>query len=252
MLSKKRGFTVIELLVVIAVIGLLSAIVLVSVKSAKDQAEFAKRKAFSQSIKSALGAYTKGEWTFDNGDFTDISGNLENGSSFGLDIVDGGLDGKGIRTIVGENSSFQIIFSTPKKISERGFTFEAWIYPYSSENPAILNFFHFQDNSASCGLFYFSTSLMFQCGCGADIEKDFKDLFEINKWNHIAAVMDGYKKEAKIYINGKLVASSPSSIPCGISISPDGFPNYLNLAELGLSPSVNVKFDQIRIYDGGF
>jgi prepilin-type N-terminal cleavage/methylation domain-containing protein len=244
--KKEQSFTLIELLVVIAVIGLLSAIILVSVKSAREQAEMAKRRTFSQSIKSALGAYTKGEWTFDNGDLTDISGNQDNGTSIGLDIVDGGLDGKGIRTIVGQNSLFQVLLLTPEKISERGFTFEAWVYPYSSDNPGL---FYFFDYAGNCSLFYSYDTLAFVCGCTADITKDFKDLFEINKWNHIAAVMDGEERKAKIYINSELVAFTFMSGVCHV---PTTWLRYFDFINPTIYPSVDIKLDQIRVYDGGF
>lgn len=44
-MDKNRGFTLVELLVVIAIIGLLSSIVLVNVKSARDKANVARAKS---------------------------------------------------------------------------------------------------------------------------------------------------------------------------------------------------------------
>jgi prepilin-type N-terminal cleavage/methylation domain-containing protein len=72
--KKSLGFTIIELLVVVAVIGLLSSIVLVSVKTARENAIEKKSMQFSASIYHSLGAYALGIWHFD-GDYNDSSGN---------------------------------------------------------------------------------------------------------------------------------------------------------------------------------
>ena len=65
---KNRSFTLIELLVVIAVIGLISSIVLVSMKGTTTKAKIAKALDFSQSVNHALGAYAVGIWNFDDPD----------------------------------------------------------------------------------------------------------------------------------------------------------------------------------------
>ncbi len=54
---RKKGFTLIELLVVIAVIGLLSSIVLVSMKDVRAKARDAKRKQEISQIMKALELY---------------------------------------------------------------------------------------------------------------------------------------------------------------------------------------------------
>jgi len=57
MMKGKKGFTLIELLITVAIIGLLSAVVLVSLNSARRGANDARRKADLKQIANALEMY---------------------------------------------------------------------------------------------------------------------------------------------------------------------------------------------------
>ena len=75
MMSKKRGFTLIELLVVIAIIGILSSIVLVALRSARNQAKDARIISSMSQIRSMA------EILYDGADYDD------------LDVCDANSDG---------------------------------------------------------------------------------------------------------------------------------------------------------------
>jgi len=72
-MNTKRGFTLIELLVVIAIIGILSAVVLASLNSAREKSRDARRISDLKQLALALELYFDSSTTYPWGsDLSDI------------------------------------------------------------------------------------------------------------------------------------------------------------------------------------
>jgi len=63
---KQKSFTLIELLVVIVIIGILAGVIIVSVSSSINKANFAKAQSFSNTIQNELLGDLISEWTFNS------------------------------------------------------------------------------------------------------------------------------------------------------------------------------------------
>ena len=73
-MKKNKGFTLIELLVVIAIIGILSAVVLASLNTARDKGKDASAKASMSSIRASAEIYYNGTGANSYGSLNDGSG----------------------------------------------------------------------------------------------------------------------------------------------------------------------------------
>ena len=63
---QNKSFTLIELLVVIVIIGILAGVIIVSVSSSINKANFAKAQSFSNTVQNELLGDLVSEWTFDS------------------------------------------------------------------------------------------------------------------------------------------------------------------------------------------
>lgn len=116
--KEKRGFTLIELLVVIAIIGILSAIVLASLGSARSRARDAQRKSDLKQIANAFELYylEKGNYYITNQDnqtcgYSSVPGNVAVGYfSFG-----------GEATVTTESPTSYNVRAISKCLVQRGF-----------------------------------------------------------------------------------------------------------------------------------
>jgi len=197
---KQKSFTIIELLVVVSIIGLISAITLVTVKNAIERAKIAAGLQFSASIKHALGANTAGEWGFENS-LMDTSGNERHGSPNGVFFSDDAMvgdnslffDGNGY--ISTENSGLGLSSEVAQSI-----TIEAWIKP-----DTFTDTYHtiaVKHNSFYLG---FALDKLFFSLVPVDMIDSGDKRFEIGKWYHVVGTYNG--SEMKIFANGEEIGS---------------------------------------------
>ncbi|MEA3344063.1 MAG: LamG-like jellyroll fold domain-containing protein [Patescibacteria group bacterium] len=255
-MTKEKSFTLIELLIVIAIIGLLSSIVFVSLKVARERAHIANSLAFGAQTYHALAAHMAGVWNFDEDSSPattaiDMSGNgndgIINGATYECGTHDTpnsegcSLNFDGINDYVdcGDNASLNDISGE--------LTIQAWVYPRNTGSDEYIvsntgddasqNGYELKINNNKAEFSIWNSPQQDTITGTRDIT--------LNKWHHIVASFNGKKLE--LYLDGEIDHRTNSII--GSIGTPASY--HLTIGRIGenIDRTIDGLIASIRIYN---
>lgn len=242
-------------MVVISIIGILSSIVLVALKNAREKARIAAALNFSSQVKNAVGIGNVGEWSFDGNLNDTFSGFGNNGTWVGagdpvyVDSADPSLG----QAISFDGDHYIQISPSPSLVppKDHAFTAEAWIKmdayaPSGGGNMSavICRSDHFSLEIRNTGTF---TVRFWSAGSG-DSAFFSSSQIKLGKWYHIAASFIP-PDTIKFYLDGVEVFSESGILFKG-PFSPGFYPDlYIGKGCVGFwSYNFVGTIDNVRIY----
>ena len=243
-MKNQKAFTLIELLVVVAIIGLLSSVVIVGLKDAKERAEEKTAMEFAHTVRVSLGSDLVGEWTFDDSTNLgkDTSGNDNHGTNNGVAPTDGIIRGAGEF-----NGSSDYISISDNAVFDTGgeLTLEAWINPDGAQAydcPII------HDLSNYKYLFYFPSDGGFQFGVRTSSGTSFTIKHTLpSGWVHVVGVYDkSASPRLKLYVDG---TQEKTAVGYNEDITPGDEGIHIGTRYNQVGSGFNGDIDEVRIYN---
>jgi len=246
LIMKNKSFTLIELLVVIVIIGILAGVIIVSVSSSIDKANFAKAQSFSNTVQNELLGDLVSEWTFDNESKLgeDTWGNNDgtvSGATLETDCVYSscvGFDGEDDYIDLGSSDTLSI---------RNKITISAWIKTEGSINEQAILFDTHSGGTIPIEFYINKTNNIvfasYDNGIIFVITSNTK--IPLNTWIHVLVSFDKdlTTKAKKIYINGALDKTSDDQT---ILSTRNG---TIRIGAYGTNWDFKGSIDDVRVYN---
>ncbi|MEK7510606.1 MAG: LamG-like jellyroll fold domain-containing protein [Patescibacteria group bacterium] len=220
-MKSSRSFTVIELLVVLAMVGLLSAVILVSLNNAREKGIEARAKSFHGTVSRSLGAQSVGIWRLEEESgvtAVDDSGNQNNGTLHsGVTRLTSGACSLGFGRcgdFNGLGGHIYDISSNPFEYRGGDMTIAMWVNQDVGETWGYLiskpwngsGVYNYRINLDPTDTLSFT--LRGETEWGTAIPNKLQE----GKWTYIVVSLKGTSQEVTIYMNGQLSVSTIHSI----------------------------------------